>query len=524
MTVDVLVVGSGVAGLSYAIELAERSPKTAICVLSKREAFETNTRYAQGGIAVVQNFQLDSFEQHVEDTIRAGDYKNDLTVVRKVIQQGPERLKALIRWGAEFDKSDQPNAFFNLGREGGHEAARIVHHKDRSGYEIQRALTNRLLTFSNVTLLEHHMLVDLITDHHHSMKPRNRCYGAYVLCLKSLEVKKINAQVTVLSTGGAGQVYEYTTNPESATGDGIAAAYRAKVTIADLHFVQFHPTAMAIKEGSSNFLISEAVRGFGAHLINQTGNRFLFDYDQRGELASRDIISRAIEQEINKHGEPHVYLSLSHLDSTSVLEAFPSIAEKCKEFGFRIEEDKIPVRPAAHYFCGGISVNLNSCTSLDGLLAIGECSSTGLHGANRLASNSLLEALVYAHTAVDHTLQKLSESPIEISFYHSIPDWQPIRGLSDQTNSQIDSLKVAVKKLMSAQVGVFKTNEKLFKAENELGQIYTETKFLYDNHEITPQLLELRNLVNIGYLIIKQAQMETENKGVHYNRDYETSL
>lgn len=217
-------------------------------------------------------------------------------------------------------------------------------------------------------------------------------------------------------------------------------------------------------------------------------------------------------------------MSLSHLDSTSVLEAFPSIAEKCKEFGFRIEEDKIPVRPAAHYFCGGISVNLNSCTSLNGLLAIGECSSTGLHGANRLASNSLLEALVYAHSAVDHTLQKLSESSIEISFYHSIPDWQPIRGLSDQTNSQIDSLKVAVKKLMSAQVGVFKTNEKLFKAENELGQIYTETKFLYDNYEITPQLLELRNLVNIGYLIIKQAQMETENKGVHYNRDYETSL
>lgn len=520
MYTDVLIIGSGVAGLSYAIELAERLPTISLFVLSKRDVTETNTRYAQGGIAVVQDFRLDSFDKHIEDTLRAGDYRNNETTVRKVVEEGPDRLKALMDWGAQFDKSDGSDLVLNLGKEGGHEVSRIVHHKDTSGFEIQRALTTRLSKYPNITLLENHMLVDLITDHHHHLKPKNSCYGAYILCLNSLEIKKINARITVLSTGGAGQVFEYTTNPESATGDGIAAAYRAKINISDLHFVQFHPTALAIKEGNSNFLISEAVRGFGAYLLNQRGERFLFDYDSRGELASRDIVSRAIEQEIKKQTDPYVYLSLSHLDSKSVVAAFPAITKKIRAFGFRLEKDKIPVRPAAHYFCGGIQVDSKANTSLHGLLAIGECSCTGLHGANRLASNSLLEALVYAHFAVEHTVYLLKTIKEDQSFYHAIPKWMPPHGMSHEVDSHTDVLKQKIKHLMSGHAGVFKTSNMLSIAEKELDYLYKEIKHLYDNQQITPPLLELRNMVNISYLLIKQSQSETENKGVFYNQDY----
>lgn len=519
MVTDVLVIGSGIAGLSYAIELAERRKDLSITIISKREVFESNTRYAQGGIAVVQDFAADSFEKHIADTLSASDGLADLRVVEKVVKQGPERLKQLMKWGAEFDRIEE-DAALELGKEGGHNAHRIVHHKDHSGFEIQRALIERLKALSNISLLENHTLVDLITDHHHNQDPKQACYGAYVISLESLSVIKINAQVTVLSTGGAAQVYAYSTNPESATGDGIAAAYRAKVRIANLHYVQFHPTALAVEVGGAPFLISEAVRGFGGHLLNDEGKRFVFDIDPRGEMASRDIVSRAIELEMKKQGSSHVYLSLRHLETQAVLEAFPSISENCLKAGIDITTDLIPVRPAAHYFCGGIDVDLDAKTSLARLYAIGECSHTRLHGANRLASNSLLEALVYAHSAVESTLDILAKSPIESAYLKDIPEWNHAHAILDRQSEELNALKKGVQQLMSEQVGIFKTTAGLMQAEKELVPFYLRTQAIYSENKLTPQLLELRNMVNVAYLIIKQAQQATENKGVFYNHDY----
>ena len=519
MYTDVLVIGSGIAGLSYAIDLAERRKDLSITIISKREAYESNTRYAQGGIAVVQDFITDSFDKHIADTLAASDGLADLRVVEKVVKQGPERLMQLIKWGAEFDRTAE-DAQLELGKEGGHNAHRIVHHKDRSGFEIQRALIERLLALSNISLLENHTLVDLITDHHHDQAPKQACYGAYVISLESLSVIKINAQVTVLSTGGAGQVYAYSTNPESATGDGIAAAYRAKVHIKNLHFVQFHPTALAVEVGGAPFLISEAVRGFGAHLLNDEGQRFVFDYDLRGELASRDIVSRAIELEMKKQRSSHVHLSLKHLEAQEVLQAFPSIAENCLQVGIDITTDLIPVRPAAHYFCGGIDVDLNAKTSLARLYAIGECSHTGLHGANRLASNSLLEALVFAHSAVESTLDTLVEGAIASAYFKAIPEWNHAHSILERQSEELNSFKKGVQHLMSSKVGIFKTSEALAQAEKELEYFYLNAQAIYSQNKLTPQLLELRNMVNVAYLIIKQAKQAKENKGVFYNQDY----
>lgn len=521
MQCDVLVIGSGIAGLSYALELALEAPNLKIVVLSKRDVLESNTRYAQGGIAVVQDFTCDSFEKHVQDTLRAGDGLCNPEVVNHVVKEGPSRLRQLIAWGTRFDEIEGSHRQFELGKEGGHSAHRIVHHKDRSGHEIQQSLINQLETFSNIVLLENHILVDLITDHHHSQEPLKRCYGAYVLSKESLLILKINAQVTVLSTGGAGQVYDYSTNPESATGDGIAAAYRAKIRIKNLHFVQFHPTALAIKVDGSPFLISEAVRGAGAYLRNEQGERFMFNYDSRGELASRDIVARAIEIEIQKQNVPHVFLDVSHLPKTTMDDSFPTIRDACLKVGIRPTEDWIPVRPAAHYFCGGIDVNLNAETSLQGLLAIGECSHTGLHGANRLASNSLLEALVFAHAAVTTTLDQLKQENITPKDYlDAIPQWSHATSIIDKDSEEVQTLKHEVQQVMSRNAAIFKSNSGLKQAEQELEYYYLKAKALYNSKKLTPQVLELRNMVNVGYLIIKQSQQANENRGGFYNKDY----
>lgn len=518
MYTDVLVVGSGISGLSYAIELAEISPESIITVISKREVFETNTKYAQGGIAVVQDFSKDSFKKHVKDTMRAGDGLCNQKVVEKVISEGPKCLEKLMNWGAEFDRIGKNSSELELGKEGGHTEYRIVHHKDRSGFEIQRALVQRLSSLNNITLLENHTLVDIITDHHHSQPVLGRCYGAYVISNTTLSVLKIIAQITVLSTGGAGQVYNYTTNPESATGDGIAASYRAKVKIRNLHLVQFHPTALALKVDGLPFLISEAVRGFGAYLLNAKGERFMFDYDERGELASRDIVARAIEVEQNKFNQ--IFLSLTHLNANRVEEEFPSIAEACKKVGIRITRDLIPIRPAAHYFCGGIDVNLDAQTSLPGLYAIGECSHTGLHGANRLASNSLLEALVYAHQAVKATLKDLLLNKVDIEYLEKIPKWKNADRVIDRYSYTIADLRKNIQDLMSTKVAIFKTSKGLEEAEKELYEYYFKIKILYETRQLTTQLLELRNLINVSYLIIKQAKEATKNQGVFFNQDY----
>jgi L-aspartate oxidase len=521
MNCDVLVIGSGIAGLSYALELALEAPNLSIVLLSKRDVLESNTRYAQGGIAVVQDFTQDSFEKHVNDTLRAGDGLCNPEVVNRVVAEGPSRLRQLILWGTRFDEVAGSERQFQLGKEGGHSAHRIVHHKDKSGHEIQQSLITQLEAFSNIQLLENHILVDLITDHHHNQKHLNRCYGAYVLSKESLRILKINAQVTVLSTGGAGQVYDYSTNPESATGDGIAAAYRAKIRIKNLQYVQFHPTALAIKVDGSPFLISEAVRGAGAILRNAQGERFMVNYDQRAELASRDIVARAIEIEINKQKIPHVFLDVSHLPKSIMEDSFPTIRKACLKVGINPSQDWIPVRPAAHYFCGGIDVNLNAETSLYGLLAIGECSNTGLHGANRLASNSLLEALVYAHYGVGTTISQLnSENTIPKNYLDAIPDWSHATSIIDTDSEEVQALKKGVQEVMSKNVGVFKSTDGLLQAEQELEGYYLKAKALYNSKKLTPQVLELRNMVNVGYLIIKQSQEAKENRGGFYNKDY----
>ena len=388
MHTDVLVIGTGLAGLSYALQLSQRKPKTNILLISKRDLLEGNTKYAQGGIAVVSNFKSDSYAQHAQDTIAAGNAENNPRVVDFVVREGPSRLEELIAWGANFDKEGKQ---LHLGKEGGHSTNRIVHHKDQSGLHVLTTLIDQVRSLPNVSFLEKHSLVDLITDHHLGEEGGKRCYGAYVISKDDEKILKLTAQVTILSTGGAGQVYKNTTNPSAATGDGLGAAYRAKIWIKNLHYVQFHPTALYPKINGATFLISEAVRGAGAYLRNEKGIRFMKQYDERMELAPRDIVSRSIHAEIEEQNAPYVTLDLSHLDSKTIRDQFPTILASCQQVGIDVFREGIPVYPAAHSFCGGIDVDDHSQSTMTGLYAIGECSHTGLHGANRLASNSLLE-------------------------------------------------------------------------------------------------------------------------------------
>ena len=517
MHTDVLVIGTGLAGLSYALQLSQRKPKTNILLISKRDLMEGNTKYAQGGIAVVSNFKSDSYAQHAQDTIAAGNTENNPRVVDFVVREGPSRLEELIAWGANFDKEGKQ---LHLGKEGGHSANRIVHHKDQSGLHVLTTLIDKVRSLPNVTLLEKHTLVDLITDHHLGQQGGNRCYGAYVISKEDEKILKLTAQVTILSTGGAGQVYENTTNPSAATGDGLGAAYRAKVRVENLHYVQFHPTALYPKIDGATFLISEAVRGAGAYLRNEQGGRFMDHYDDRMELAPRDIVSRSIYAEIQQQKHPFVFLDLSHLDSKTVRDQFPTILASCQQVGIDVFNERIPVHPAAHYFCGGIDVDDHSQSSMAGLYAIGECSHTGLHGANRLASNSLLEALVFAARAASHSVEFMDENPLPNSFFEKIPQWNGTEDISNEKNESIQNLRKQLQTLMTQYVGIEKSHQSLEVAEDHLHDIYMATKALYQENKLTPQLTTLRNMVSVSYLIIKQAQEAKENKGVFYNLDY----
>ena len=517
MHADVLVVGTGIAGLSYAVRLAESSPKVKICMISKRDLLESNTKYAQGGIAVVSNFFLDSYEDHVQDTMKASGNTSNKTVVDFVVREGPARVKELMAWGAQFDTKGSK---LHLGKEGGHSAKRIVHHKDQSGLQIQNALIAKARSLQNITFFENHSLVDLITDHHIPNTKQGRCYGAYVISKRDEEIVKITAQLTVLSTGGAGQVYAHTTNPTAATGDGLGAAYRAKVHIENLHFVQFHPTALFPKIDGNTFLISEAIRGAGAVLRNFKGEAFMTQYDTRKDLAPRDIVSRAIHSEMKKSNQAHVYLDATHIDIKILEQEFPTILTNCHKAGIDIIKDFIPVLPAAHYICGGIDVDEHGQSNLQGLYAIGECSHTGLHGANRLASNSLLEALVFASRAAKHSAVKLADEILSTSFFEHIPNWSGTEDISNQKTVQIHKLRASLQRIMSAHVGIVKSGESLQKAEEELHKVYVATKELYQQNKLTPQLTTLRNLVSVAYLMIKQSQKYPQNKGVYFNEDY----
>jgi len=515
---DILILGSGVAGLSTAIKLAKLLPEKKIIVTTKDNKEESNTKYAQGGIAVVWD-KLDSFESHIKDTLRAGDYENDEDVVRTVVENAPERLKELIQWGADFDLNKEST--YDLGKEGGHSANRILHHKDITGFEVQMTLLKQVEALPNVTLLSHHFAIDLITEH----QTENRtlafgdtdisCYGAYIMNERTQEIDTYAAKITIMATGGAGQVYAATTNPVITTGDGIAMAYRAKAVIADMQYVQFHPTSLHQPGVSPAFLISEAVRGFGAYLRNDKGERFMLDIDERAELASRDIVSRAIDNELNKTGASCVYLDCTHLDQEAFEHHFPNIVEKCRSIGVFVSKDFIPVVPAMHYLMGGIAIDKTGKTSIHNLYANGEVSRSGLHGANRLASNSLLEALVYGHIIANDIAKHIELT----NTVPAIPAWDTAGTTEPKEMILISHNRKSVQYIMTDLVAIVRSNERLERALDHLNYIQRDTDALYKKVTLSPQIIELRNLNSCAYLIVSQSMQMKENKGGFYSLD-----
>lgn len=515
MTTNYLVIGSGVAGLTFSIKIAEKFPNRQVVIVTKSDEEESNTKYAQGGVAIVLDTETDSFEKHIKDTLIAGDGLCDKEVVKMVIEEGPKSLNELLLWGANFDFDANGN--LSLGKEGGHSEYRVVHHKDITGFEIERALLYRVHQLQNITILPNHFAIDLITNHHvkDSKCESLSCFGAYVFNQKTGDIFTIKADSTLLASGGIGCVYGHTTNPIIATGDGIAMAYRAKAEIKDMEFVQFHPTALYESKGESSFLISEAVRGSGAYLRNKKGYRFMPDYDERAELASRDIVSQSIDRELKKSGDTHVFLDCTHLDINAFKNHFPNIYGKCLEHHIDIENDWIPVVPASHYLCGGIVVDKHGKTSISNLFACGECTRTGLHGANRLASNSLLEALVYAHNIFTYHSGH-EHSGLNVT----IPDWNDEGTTIPQEHVLIQHNLKRLQALMRDYVGIVRSNSRLKKAIKHLELINNEVEDLYRESKITTSLCELRNMVNVAHLIISQSLERTENKGGYFNIDY----
>lgn len=523
LTSDVLVIGSGISGLSYAIKIAQKLPQTQITIVTKSDGEESNTKYAQGGVAVVTDFENDSFDKHIQDTLRAGDGLCKLEAVEVVVKEGPQRFKEIVSWGAKFDKDDWGT--FDLGREGGHTENRVVHHKDITGYEIERALLAVIEKSPNIRLLPHHYVIDLITEHHienEQFHPEKlNCFGAYVLDVPSGKVKKFTAKITLMATGGCGHVYKNTTNPVIATGDGIGLAHRAKAKISNMQFIQFHPTALYSNRTGQLFLISEAVRGFGAKLLTKDGKKFMHKYDDREELASRDIVARAIDNEMKLSGDDYVCLDCRGLDKEKFLAHFPNIYERCLEEGLDMFEDLIPVVPASHYLCGGIDVDLHGQSSINNMFAVGECTNTGLHGANRLASNSLLEAMVFGHRAALKTIELLDQNQFLFKKIEQIPEWKDEGLQLTQEMVLLNYLKKQLQILMSDLVSIVRTNERLALAKEKQEEIYRSVKEIYKMNLVSPQLSELRNLVSVAWLIINQSMEQKENKGAFFNKDLE---
>jgi L-aspartate oxidase len=508
-----LVIGSGVAGLTFAVKIAEKYSDRTVTIITKANEDESNTKYAQGGVAVVLDHEDDSFQNHIKDTLIAGDGLCDETVVNMVIENGPKRFKELLHWGTNFDVNSEGE--FDLGMEGGHSESRVAHHKDITGYEIERALLHRAHQLKNISILDHHFAIDLITEHQlKTERQQSTCYGAYVLNEKTNTILTIKTEYTLLAAGGIGRVYGHTTNPIIATGDGIAMAYRAKSHITDMEFIQFHPTVLFTSEGGASFLISEAVRGFGAYLRDENGIRFMLNYDSRAELASRDIVSQSIDIELKKSGTTNVYLDCTHLDLEKFKHHFPNIYEKCLSLNINLATDWIPVFPASHYLCGGIVVTKKGETSIKNLYACGECSRTGLHGANRLASNSLLEALVYA----DNIYTALCNLQLDTTNVN-IPEWHYTNLRHNNTEIDIQLHINTLQKLMRSYAGITRNYSQLQEALVELDRLYADVELLYHSHPITTPLCELRNMINVAYLIIQQSIQRKHNKGGYYNTD-----
>jgi len=495
-----LIIGSGVAGLTFALKIANQFPDKKVTIVTKANADESNTKYAQGGIAIVTNIVDDSYAKHIEDTLICGDGLCDESVVEMVITEGPKRLKELIEWGAQFDENIEGT--LDLGKEGGHSKNRVVHHKDQTGQEIQRAISHQVHQKKNILVLDYHLAIDLITEN-------NRCLGAYVLDEKTNEILTFKSDFTLLATGGIGHIYGHTTNPVIATGDGIAMAYRANAIIKEMEFIQFHPTALYDDKTGTSFLISEAVRGFGAYLRTKNGHRFMLDYDSRGDLASRDIVSQSIDLELKKSGDDCVYLDCTHLDMNAFIKHFPMIYNRCKSVGIELEKDWIPVVPAQHYLCGGIVVDKTGKTSVENLFACGECSRTGLHGANRLASNSLLEALVYS----DKIYNYLANTSFEKSqFEGKVTDWKLVEKQAINQDYVLNR-KGELQLLMRQNAGIVRTDADLLKAKEILAHWKNEIKEKIQYYQINAPLCELQNLITIGSLIVQQSIDRDKNRG-----------
>jgi L-aspartate oxidase len=511
---DFLVVGSGIAGLSYALKVADFGK---VCILTKAKVEENSTKHAQGGIAAVM-VAPDSYEKHIQDTLVAGDGHCDENIVRITVSESTERIKELIAWGTRFDKTH--NGEYDLAREGGHSEHRILHYKDQTGSEIERALIANVKKHPNIEILEDLFTVDIITQHHLGEEVTRRrpdicCYGVYALNTKTQKIDTYLAKITMIATGGAGHVYCTTTNPIVSTGDGVAMVFRAKGKVNNMEFFQFHPTSLYNPKEKPSFLISEAVRGFGGVLKNLFGEEFMHKYDDRKELAPRDIVARAIDNEMKRSGDDHVFLDCRHLDKNALSHHFPTIYAKCLNVGIDMHKDLIPVVPAAHYSCGGITVNEHGQSSIQNLYASGECACTGLHGANRLASNSLLEAVVFSHRSAKHAIQHIQN----ISLNKNIPEWNAEGMVLNEEMILITQSLKEVQAIMSNYVGIMRSDLRLQRALDRLGLIYKETEDLYDKSVLTVAICELRNIIEVSYIIIKSAQERRQNCGLHYSID-----
>jgi L-aspartate oxidase len=512
---DFLVIGSGIAGLSFALKAAAHGR---VCVITKTVLDDCNTNYAQGGIATVM-YEPDNFEKHVRDTMVAGAGYCNEEVVRLVVSEAPARIKELIDMGVDFDK--MADGRLDMAMEGGHSEHRILHHKDSTGAAIEKVLIQRVRENKNIEIFENHFAIDLLTQHNLGEYVTRewkdiRCYGAYVADLNSNKVKTVLSRVTVMATGGCGNIYLTTTNPEVATGDGLAMVHRANGVIENMEFIQFHPTSLYNPNVRPSFLITEALRGFGGELRNSEGEKFMARYHVRGSLAPRDVVARAIDNEMKIRGDDFVYLDCTHLNAEELKSHFPHIYEKCLVENIDITRQMIPVVPAAHYSCGGVRVDKDGRSSIDRLYAIGEVSSTGLHGANRLASNSLIEAAVFAHRAAEDACKRVGD----LSFEENIPLWNYHGTTNLEEMVLVTQNYKEMQMIMSNYVGIVRSDLRLARAKTRLEIIYRETEDLYKRSTISRKLIELRNLIAAGYLVIKMAKNRKESLGLHYSIDY----
>ncbi len=517
---DFLVIGSGIAGLTFAIRAAQFGR---VIIVTKKKDSESNTNYAQGGIACVLD-PSDSYESHIQDTLSTGKGLSRENIVQILVKEGPNRIKELLSWGTDFTRSPSSKAYKNLdlGIEGGHSVNRIVHARDFTGKQVEYSLINKVKQHPNITLYENHCLVELITSHHLRKKSKlNTCYGAYVLNTIQRRISPIRAKITFLSTGGAGQVYLHTSNPEIATGDGLACASRAGARINNMEFIQFHPTTLYhadYQHESRAFLISEALRGYGAILKDSRGREFMNKYHPMKSLAPRDSVARAIDSEMKISGEPCVYLDIRHALKNSTKKRFPTIYKRCKEYGIDITTEQIPVVPACHYMCGGIEVDIHGRTSINNLFAGGEVACTGVHGANRLASNSLLEALVFTKHSVNYSgkiIQSLSRIPAR-----AIAPWDDSGTIDNEEWVLISHNLGEIKSIMWNYVGIVRSNLRLERAMRRIRLLEKETENFYRRTKITPNLLELRNSITVAKLIVVSALKRRESRGLHFTTDY----